>query len=56
VLRLLVTAVLMSSISNRRLDAAFRSRDVVLALWNMALDVKVMRTCTYMLRKCIKLI
>lgn len=51
VLRLLVMAVFMSSISNKKLGVVYRSRDVVLDSWSMALAKKVMSPCTCMLRR-----
>ena len=41
----------MSSTFNRRLDAVSKSRVVAQASWNMALAVRVTRTCTCMLRE-----
>ncbi len=41
----------MSNISNRRLDAVFRSKGAAQDSWNTAQDVKVTRTCTCTLRK-----
>jgi hypothetical protein len=41
----------MSNTFNKRLDVVFRSKGVAQASWNTAQDVKVMRTCTCMLRK-----
>ena len=51
VLRLLAMEVLMSSISNKRLDAEFRSRVVALASWSTVQVKRVMRICISMLRK-----
>ena len=41
----------MSNTFNKRLGAVFRSKDAAQASWNTVQDVKVMRTCIYMLRK-----
>lgn len=51
VLKLLVMEVPMSSIFNRRLDAVSRSKAGVQDSWSMALVVRAMRTCIFMLRK-----
>jgi hypothetical protein len=41
----------MSSTFNKRLDAAFRLKDVVLDSWSMVLVRRAMKTCICMLRK-----
>jgi len=49
----------MSSIFSKRPGAVFRLRAVDLDSWNMALDVRAMRTCIFMLRKdfgCLKIL
>lgn len=51
VLKLLVMVALMSSISNKRPDAVFRSKAVAPDSWNTVLVVRVMRICISMLRK-----
>jgi hypothetical protein len=51
VLKLLVMEVPMLSISNRKPDAVFKSRDEDLVSWNTALGKKVTRTCICTLRK-----
>lgn len=49
-LKLLVTEELTSNISNRKLDAVSKLKDVALVSWSMAPAKKVTRTCTYTLR------
>jgi hypothetical protein len=51
VLKLLVMVALMSSISNKRPDAVFRSKAVAPDSWNTVLAVRVMRICIFTLRK-----
>lgn len=51
VLKLLVMAELMLSISSKRLDAVYRSRAAVPDLWSMAQAVRVMKTCISTLRE-----
>ncbi len=51
VLKLLVMVALMSSISNKRPDAVFRSKVVAPDSWNTVLAVRVMRICISTLRE-----